>query len=157
MTEWRVIDVQPLYEVSDDGQIRNTETGRILKLQYINGYRAVYITRGGKTKGYLVHRLVAKAFLPAPDDGAVCVDHIDRDKLNNRVGNLRWCTASQNNCNRRRWKSTDEMHHIIALKNSYMVQFMTRSVVTKQTFEKLEDAIAYRDRFMHHNTTNVGL
>jgi hypothetical protein len=147
MTEWRVIDVQPLYEVSDNGEIRNTDTGRILKLQYVNGYHAVYITRDKKTKGYLVHRLVARAFLPAPNEGAVCVDHIDRNKLNNSVQNLRWVTSSQNNCNRKRW-GTSEMHHITRVKNGYSVSFMTRAQITRQTFEKLDDAIAYRDRFM---------
>ena len=145
--EWKQIAEQPLYEVSDDGQIRNIGTGRILKLQYINGYKAVYVTRDKKTKGYLVHRLVARAFLPAPDEGAVCVDHINRDKTDNAVQNLRWVNSSQNNCNRKRWGSGD-LHHITRLKNGWYVQFYTRGTITKQKFEKLEDAMAYRDRFM---------
>lgn len=68
--EWRVIAVAPKYEVSNKGRIRNITTGRVLKA-YINprtGYEHVALSIGGAFKTKTVHRLVAIAFIPNPNN-----------------------------------------------------------------------------------------
>lgn len=80
------------YEVSDNGEIRNAKTGRIVK-QFVGsgGYMRTQIA--GKTRQ--VHRLVALAFIPLVP-GKEFVNHKDGDKQNNCVDNLEWCTRSEN-------------------------------------------------------------
>lgn len=71
--------------------------GRILKHVINNkGYHTVNLTKNGIQKRYLVSRLVAQAFIPNPNNYPE-VDHIDENKDNNCVGNLRWCTRQFNN------------------------------------------------------------
>lgn len=60
------------------------------------GYKAVYIM----SKTLMVHRLVAKHFIPNPDNKPF-VNHIDGNKLNNDVSNLEWCTCAENNAHAR--------------------------------------------------------
>jgi hypothetical protein len=103
---WRPIpvpEVAHLYEVSNMGDVRNIKTQRIMKgVINMDGYRQQCIhVRGMNYKKYfLVHRLVARAFIPMVERMDQ-VDHIDRDKTNNRVENLRWCDSQINNCNRK--------------------------------------------------------
>ena len=139
------------YEVSDDGLIRNTETGRVLKQRDSNGYRTCYITRDGRTSCYMVHRVVAKAFVPMIE-GKNVVDHINRDKTNNSVQNLRWTDTSQNNRNRSRFHSkTDGLHNITQNGNKFVVSFMQNRETTRKSFETQEEAIAWRDDFIERN------
>ncbi len=92
MEYWKPIrDYEGLYEVSDCGRVRNSRTGRILKLRNNKGY--IEVTLKGRT--YLVHRLVAEAFIPNIDN-LPCVDHIDTNKENNVYTNLRWVTHKGN-------------------------------------------------------------
>ncbi len=60
-----------------------------------NGYEQLNVSVDGKTKSFLVHRLVAIEFVPNPD-GKPQVNHIDGVKLNNDWTNLEWCTPSEN-------------------------------------------------------------
>lgn len=59
------------------------------------GYYAVMLWLGNKSKCAKVHRLVAEAFIPNPDN-LPCINHKDGDKLNNQVTNLEWCTYQEN-------------------------------------------------------------
>ena len=69
---------------------------RILKLQnHPKGYKIVTLTKKGKQKTYLVHILVANAFIPNPDNKPE-VNHKDTNKTNNRADNLEWNTRSEN-------------------------------------------------------------
>lgn len=92
MEHWKPIrDYKGLYEVSSCGRVRNVKTDRILKLRNNKGY--MEITLQGRT--YLVHRLVADAFIPNPNN-LPCIDHIDGDKTNNNADNLKWCSYREN-------------------------------------------------------------
>jgi hypothetical protein len=59
------------------------------------GYYFVRLSKDGKAKNYTIHRLVANAFIPNPDDEPI-INHIDENKLNNKVDNLEWCSAQYN-------------------------------------------------------------
>ncbi len=84
------------YEVNINGEIRSTKTGKLLKPQRSwNGYRRVTLWVGYNRKGFMVHRIVAEAFLSNPEKLKE-VNHKDFDKTNNSVDNLEWCSKQQN-------------------------------------------------------------
>ncbi len=88
------IQINDKYSVSDDGQVKNNKTNHILKFdKNTKGYYRV--TLGSRRNRQMVHRLVAIAFIPNPDNKPQ-VNHIDGNKLNNHVSNLEWCTNAEN-------------------------------------------------------------
>lgn len=104
--QWKDIEgYEGKYQVSSVGRVRslnyrgNGEV-RVLKLKKgKKGYLRVILCKDREIKTYLVHRLVAEAFVENPDtENKKCVDHIDTDRMNNFYKNLRWCTQREN-CN----------------------------------------------------------
>ena len=84
------------YIVTDKGEVINTNTNHALKKQVNNcGYYRVELSRSGKQKKYFVHRLVASAYIENSDN-LPQVNHLNGDKLDNKISNLEWCTASHN-------------------------------------------------------------
>ena len=96
--EWRNINGYENYEVSSFGRIRNKNTGRVLKAANNGGYYSVGLSKG-KTKSFSVHQLVAKSFIPNPENKTQ-VNHKDKNGLNNNINNLEWNTNKENSIHR---------------------------------------------------------
>lgn len=96
---WREIPDFPLYEVCVDGRIRNKRNG-LLRVPDANsrGYLRIRVQKANKYYRLMLHRCVARAFIPNPLNKK-CVDHIDNNILNNHLENLRWTTHSENSLN----------------------------------------------------------
>jgi len=93
---WKTIEDFPGYEVSTLGRVRNKESRRLLKgALHHSGYWQYCLRKEGNTKTIFIHRLVAKAFIPNPHYKPQ-VNHIDGNKLNNKVSNLEWVTNQEN-------------------------------------------------------------
>ncbi len=91
--EWRIIPEHPGYKVSNQGRVVNSITGVIRKLSNDGaGYKNISLNR--KTKR--VHRLVMLSFSPLEDASKYQVNHLNRDRSDNRLTNLEWCTSSEN-------------------------------------------------------------
>ena len=97
---WKVSDLYPNYEVSDQGEVRNAKTKKLLSLKKkIRGYIYVHLHQDGKSKVVTVHRLIASAFIPNPNN-LETVNHINYIKDDNRVENLEWMSYSENSGNK---------------------------------------------------------
>ncbi len=102
---WKEIDFETdlphdKYEVSHMGRIKsyaiNKEKGKILKGGNVNGYRCITVKFGDDiTRQYYVHRLVAETFIKKTDKDQHYVIHLDYDKQNNSIYNLRWASEQE--------------------------------------------------------------
>lgn len=109
MEVWKDIpEYNGLYKVSNLGNVKRiaktyfcgNNTKRVLEERLIvgdmaKGYKRVELWDNRNHKKYMVHRLVAQAFIPNPDNKPE-IDHIDGNPLNNKVDNLRWCNHTEN-------------------------------------------------------------
>lgn len=99
MLDWKPIKgFEGLYEISNAGNIRSfhSREAKTLKTwESKDGYIRVSLRKNSKIYSKLVHRLVAKTFIPNPENKPQ-VNHIDGDKTNNKIDNLEWCTAKEN-------------------------------------------------------------
>jgi hypothetical protein len=97
MTEqWVPLPASPdTYEISNLGNVRRKDDE---KLKKISPDCAGYMRFGADKRPHRLHRELARAFIPNPDN-LLCVDHINRDKSDNILCNLRWASVSDNGVN----------------------------------------------------------
>ena len=97
-----IVDIPgfPNYQISEDGVIYSKLTGKEMKQRIQDGYNSLKLYNDTVRSGTLfVHALLAQSFIPNPLKKPM-VDHIDRDRSNNSLSNLRWVTNSENQYNK---------------------------------------------------------
>lgn len=145
------------YLIFEDGEVMNCYKGKLLK-QVINncGYKCIDLRddNGGR-KNWKVHRLVGTAFIPNPHNKPQ-IDHIDEDKTNNCVSNLRWVTNSENQRNITKAKKNNKLgeKYITLEKATGRYRFRLRHNKTYYTrrFITLEEAKEYRNLFLKNKS-----
>jgi len=145
MENWKKIEGFEEYEVSDCGRVRRD--GNVLKgVANSAGYLQVGLYKDGTAVRRKIHRLVCLAFLPNPE-GKRTVNHIDRNKTNNRLENLEWATDSEQKLHSPNPVGVSGHRHIIQRRSgSWEVQIQRNNVlVFCRTFPTLQEAIKARD------------
>lgn len=151
---WKDVEgYEGLYQVSNLGRVKSLERyvirgrggiskvrERILKCGHDkDGYSCVALMLNGKRTTFRVHRLVAQAFIPNPENKPF-VNHINEDKTNNHAKNLEWCTCKENNNhgtrNERMAKTQGKPIIGIALKDGEVLAFEYASQAEKYGFDK---------------------
>lgn len=96
MEMWKDIELaRGKYKISSHGKVWNSTKKRYLKGTITNGYHTVGLPVDNGYKNFRVHRLVAIYFIPNTENKP-SVNHIDENKLNNKIENLEWCTQKEN-------------------------------------------------------------
>jgi hypothetical protein len=129
------------YTISNLGNVFDKKLNRNL-IPYINGgyYCLALCNDNNIQKIMSIHRLIALQFIDNPNNYP-CVDHIDQNKLNNNIENLRWCTHSQNEMN----------------KNKMITNTTGFKGVSKRKNNKFETQIRYENTLYHIGTFNDAL
>lgn len=113
-----VVEFEGLYAVSNHGNVKalpkcNPRNGvcwpeRPMKLHDLKGYRVVWLRKaGGVHKKFFIHQLVGIHFIENPE-GKAFVNHINKNRCDNRVSNLEWCTQSENEQHKHNYEPPDE-------------------------------------------------
>ncbi|QGR53913.1 hnh endonuclease [Moumouvirus maliensis] len=146
--KWKTIKEFPKYKISENGNIINASTNYPIKKTLTSGYHMVILSGETKEKRVSVHRLVAKTYLPNPKNLRI-VDHIDNNKLNNHVHNLRWVSVRDN---------TLSYYKNFAPKN-LILQLDTKGNLIKEwaSVREITDAIpSYKKNSLGHCITGKG-
>lgn len=150
------------YQISNLGNLKSLERDvrnpqgtrkvyeRVMKFTVRSGYYNVVLRKYGQRQSKQIHRLVAEAFIPNPQEFPI-VNHKDFDRKNNRVENLEWCSQAQNvrwsrenMCKPKNvtYSSTGEKY-IYKSHNRYRVCIKRFNIY--KTFERFRDARVFRD------------
>lgn len=144
-----IIDYEASYQISNFGNVKNKNTGRILKPTEgkTDKYYYISLCKDGKQKNTKIHRLVASHFVENPENKPY-VDHIDNNKLNNVATNLRWATQQENNRNKIIYSNnTSGFKGVVFDKRYNKWQARTRidgKSISFGSFDKIEDAVEAR-------------
>ena len=114
--DWRYVKGYDLYYVLANGKIISHKHNEQKELKQANhkGYKRVNLSKNNKRKQFFVHRLVAEAFIPNPENKPQ-VNHIDGNKENNNFSNLEWVTREEQEKHKREilgWDNNGKETHL---------------------------------------------
>ena len=141
----KLVDNFTNYRIYSNGDVYSRNRNRFLK-HYITdkGYSSVLLYReNGKRQHFKVHRLVANAFIENTHSKR-CIDHMDRNKLNNDVSNLRWVTHKENNNNKGQYKSNKSGHQHVSYDNTKKRWIYCRTGYKRRTFITKQEAVIWK-------------
>ena len=144
-----IIDYEDTYQISNFGNVRNKNTGRILKncVSKRDNYNYISLCKEGIRKDLKIHRLVAINFIENINKKEF-VDHIDNNKQNNMTTNLRWATRQENNRNKIIYSNNTSGYKGVVL-DKRCNKWMARTRIDGKSisfgcFDKIEDAVEAR-------------
>lgn len=146
MEEWRPIKDYPNYEISSLGRVKRKyiHHEKILKSVFNERYYIICLINTEGQKNKYIHRLIAEAYLPNPDN-LPYVDHINRDTQDNRLENLRWASYSLNGVNRKEQITSSGHKYICKTSKGYHIAFKRNKKLYQTNRASLEEAIQWRD------------
>lgn len=151
MEIWKPIEGHSEYMISSLGRVKSTKRKNDIILspsKKNNGYLQVSLCNNDMTHYISIHRLVGLHFIPNPDNKPH-IDHINHDKEDNTVNNLRWVTVSENAINKSTKSKINEKNIRLSYNNHFRVTIKRNYVyVFDKTYKTLEDAIENRDNFL---------
>lgn len=155
MDEFVSIPDWPDYFINKLGVVLSKRVSKegIIKKQFLhnNGYYTVGFEINKKHKTLLTHRLLAKTFIPNPNNHEF-VDHINRNRIDNRLENLRWCSRMENNQNTSisiRNKSGYKQISWYKIQQRWCVRIVrNKKQLCGRKFIKLEDAVSFRNKVL---------
>ena len=132
------------YLIYPDGRVFSKKTNIFMK-QHDDGNGYLFVSLNPSKK---IHRLVAIHYIPNPENKKE-VDHIDRDKSNNDISNLRWVSSKENCMNRtpkrvHKNNKLGEKNISQTTNGNYKVMIQRKDLSVNKTFKTLEEAIKYR-------------
>ncbi len=132
-------DYEGYYLINKEGEIYGIKRKKIVKPQ-INkyGYYQIILYKNGKHTTCKIHRLLAIQYIPNPE-GKPVIDHMDRNKQNNSLDNLKWATHSENNFNKT-LKGFIRERKSIKYNITFQVQITKNKVRYLKTFRTREEA-----------------
>ena len=151
MEDWKPINGHPDYYISSHGRVKSLKNNDevILKQSKTRlGYVRVWLYNNGCRKEKHLHRLIALAFIPNPDNIPE-IDHINRKKDDNRIENLRWVSRSNNCINVNARNKLNQKNIYLTKNNNYKVLiYRNYEKIIDSIYKTLEEAIKVRDDFL---------
>ena len=146
---FKVIPEFPDYEINNEGFVKNIHTGKEKKSVLGNdNYLRIHLYRDKKPYSNLVHRLVAKLFLKQHNKKYDQVDHIDGNRNNNHVSNLRWVDHNMNQRNTHSISSSTGEQGIYKNKKGFNASIQVNKNRQIKYFTNIEDAKKWRKKLV---------
>ena len=145
------------YLIYENGDVYSKKHKKIMKPHLNKGYSCLCIKNdNNERKNMKIHRLLALAYIPNPNNKPY-VDHIDQNKTNNNLSNLRWATCSENQQNVKQPSRNNKLGeknisiNIVGCNKYYRFVKTINGINHKKLFKTLEEAIEYRDNYLFEN------
>ena len=133
----------PNYLIYDDGRIFSKKRKKFMKPSIDkDGYLSLLLYDGEKYKRFSIHRLIALHYIPNPENKQT-VDHIDRNKTNNKIENLRWATLTEQQINKN-WKGNQKKHKYIYKSNKTDSIVRIERLNIARNFKTIQQALVYK-------------